>query len=454
MSSKRETEFRRESDADESDGSSIVNDALGKRKAKKDRRKNLIKDAKMRESLEAASHSLLGEKFRSYVRKTGGDIQKEIPQIEVCFKIITVSNVNVVKHSFFAEFILMYDWIDKSVVELFKSFGDSVTVKQLESHILWREHFVPSIEMFNSIEFAYVGGRSLPRIKNAKTGRITVTQRIAGTFRTHFDLRLFPFDSQYLEIQLKTRNVQHVSSDVHSKSAPVVICNPKTWRGKKGHKLESSADWLSEWDFIKIDGAPDGKEQNVYRMQMCILRDSSSKITNLVFPLSTIIICAVTAYGVPVSDLGDRSQIVVTLLLATMTFKFVLSEQLPSAPYQTLMDTYVLQALQLFTVEAISMCIASAMEEYESTIYRYLGLRDFHHTFDASVLVILFVWQVWVHWKLFSVYYSTTPETFRESIESFSVMEKEKSRHTNLLASKLNNRVPLFAGKGMYRPYS
>ena len=86
---------------------------------------------------------------------------------------------------------------------------------------------------------------------------------------------------------------------------------------------DPEADWMPEWN-VKIDGAPDGANSDFYRMQVCILRESTSVMTNIVLSLAVIMLLSFTSYGIEIDDFQDRVQVNVTLLLATMTFKFVL----------------------------------------------------------------------------------------------------------------------------------
>lgn len=181
----------------------------------------------------------------------------------------------------------------------------------------------------NCIEMNPVGGESTPRIKSAKLCRVTLTRRVQAKMRCRFDLRKYPFDHQYLEFKLKSRRVPQ--SGPHS--ATVKLASPSTFRGKNGHMLDSHVDWISEWDIVKIDGAPDGEALDFYRLQVCIIRNSTSVMTNIVLALAVILLLSFTSYGIEIDDFQDRVQVNVTLLLATMTFKFVLAEKLPAISY-------------------------------------------------------------------------------------------------------------------------
>ena len=315
----------------------------------------------------SSTHSKIGSKFVDYYQSRNKDPWKNIPKVEVCFKILTIEEIDVVGHSFSAEFVMMYDWVDESLSSVLNSSSSSVV------DINWSEHFQPNVAVDNCISSNPVGGPSEPRVKSASKCRVTLTRRIQAKLRSRFDLKRYPFDHQFLEIRLKSRRVPQ--SGPHS--ATVVLSNPTTFRGKLGHILDPEADWMPEWNIVKIDGAPDGANSDFYRMQVCILRESTSVMTNIVLSLAVIMLLSFTSYGIEIDDFQDRVQVNVTLLLATMTFKFVLgktffffsifllsvhhtnihtyntADKLPAVSYITFMDGYVVRGLATLSIQGI-----------------------------------------------------------------------------------------------------
>ena len=59
-------------------------------------------------------------------------------------------------------------------------------------------------------------------------------------------------------------------------------------------------------------------------------------------PMMIITTCILSSFFVPQDALGDRCSITLTLLLAQVGFKFVISQELPRLSYATLIDFYVL----------------------------------------------------------------------------------------------------------------
>lgn len=70
---------------------------------------------------------------------------------------------------------------------------------------------------------------------------------------------------------------------------------------------------------------------------------------NVVFPLFIIQGSLVTSYAIE-TGLSDRSGVTITLLLAIVAFRYVVSEKLPAISYLTLIDRYVLSSFGLAAV--------------------------------------------------------------------------------------------------------
>ena len=63
---------------------------------------------------------------------------------------------------------------------------------------------------------------------------------------------------------------------------------------------------------------------------------------NVGFPLFIVTTSLFVSFAVPVEEFADRCSITMTLLLAMVAFKYIISEKLPSISYATLIDVYVL----------------------------------------------------------------------------------------------------------------
>eukprot|EP00940_MAST-03C_sp_MAST-3C-sp2_P000470 g470.t1 len=268
-------------------------------------------------------------------------LPKVIPEVEVSFKIYAITSVDQSSHQWTAEFIIMLDWVG----------GD--------------DDFCPKIEIENAVENAQPTHDAKPRIKN---GRKTLTLKYRNcTMVTRMDMRLFPFDTQYLDIKIKSARVK-----VAGKNEKLELCNPKKFR--KCHKIVDDADMLTEWQLIKIWGAPIAFEapkndntavHNGYCVQICVRREYLSVLLNYGFPITCIGLLSVTAFGVSPDELSDRMEINLTLTLTIVAFASILSDELPKVPYLTVLGKFNLAIFLILLVQGLAFyLVADCMTRY------------------------------------------------------------------------------------------
>lgn len=388
--------------------------------------------------------SNIGALFIKYYVSRNEDPYEHIPRIEVCVKVLSISDVNVVDHSFCSEIILMIDWIDYSIAPLLDADNDE------GKEIKWEDHFVPNITIDNCIE-SKSASNSKPRVKSVKECRVTMTKRVMSVLRNRYDLRSYPFDNQTLEIKFKSRGVPNITG----KSSTVVLDSPRTWRKHKGHSLGKNVDWLSEWDIVSLDGAPDGKCQDEYRVQINIARESLNAMSNLVLSLAVIVILSFTSYAIPIDDLADRLQVQVTLLLTTMTFKFILSDTLPSVPYLTTMDRYVISGLLTLAVQGIGFCVSFVLDEEETFLFHNFHVRDVSFKIDMIFLAVIFAYQAYVHVGVLIAFRRSQDYAHLERGPRNCVIKKvsnEQSVHP-LARDLVNTNSDVHTTYEIYRPY-
>jgi len=63
---------------------------------------------------------------------------------------------------------------------------------------------------------------------------------------------------------------------------------------------------------------------------------------NIVFLMACISLLALTAFSLGADDLGDRLNLLITLILTAVAFSYVVFDSLPNVPYLTFMDKYIL----------------------------------------------------------------------------------------------------------------
>ena len=78
---------------------------------------------------------------------------------------------------------------------------------------------------------------------------------------------------------------------------------------------------------------------------------------------------ALTAFASPLTDLPDRLAVTMTMVLTVMAFKFVITDNLPKAPYLTLMDKYIVSTLVCLFMQGIVFAVVYEYERHVCAAY-------------------------------------------------------------------------------------
>jgi hypothetical protein len=355
---------------------------------------------------------MVGGKFIEHY-KTPKKAAKNIPPVEVKFKVRRLSDWDSKAGTFYVDCLLMLDWEDPSLSRATDSENPD-----------FADHFWPQAEM----EGVTPGGGDEPDWENTKpkykpefeddknkTGEvichratITIKYKMVLFARCNFRGRCrllfnisppfpvpvpplsclvalsyppppplppshprkrkteYPFDHQTLEISIKLLSVR-IPFYIKGGVRPVAK-HPKM---RKKHQLIKDCDCLPEYDFVRLssraysskygpfiskvdedDFRKDEKKgklyQDMYTLQVVMVRDSVSVMWNMCFSLFVIDVMVFAAHGIPMGDLADRMSVNLTLLLTAMAFKWVLSDQLPPVPYLTTMEKVNSAIIDLF----------------------------------------------------------------------------------------------------------
>jgi len=306
-------------------------------------------------SAQDSLHSHYGKLFLKYCEDAGLDPSKSAPTVEVCVTILSISDVNPLEHKFDAEYTYILDWVDPSLKQLH------------DMHMPYdpENHFIPKVDIDNAVSGLESLGETPSEVEDVDLCHLSLMKKMMGPMKTRFDLKMFPFDWQALEIHFICERVKFVGTDMvtdpskkagglkskhHSTAyADVRLTNPYNWR-KHGHRIEENADWLSEWDLVRFDGAPDGKAQEIYRLQVIIVRDYRAEFWGMLFPMTALAILSMSPFALAYDDLGTRLETNFSVVFTIFAFKLFLASEIPKVPYLTMMDTCIVMGLTLLLV--------------------------------------------------------------------------------------------------------
>ncbi len=80
-------------------------------------------------------------------------------------------------------------------------------------------------------------------------------------------------------------------------------------------------------------------------------------ITNVVIPLFIIVGLAFVSFALPLTQLNDRLSVILTMVLTSVAFKYVVAGYLPKVSYLTLLDKYVLISFVVLGITAVQNAI-------------------------------------------------------------------------------------------------
>jgi hypothetical protein len=291
-----------------------------------------------------------------------------LPKVEVKIKIVLLRDLDIQNSTIYADFFVMLDWNDPSLQDT----PDPVDFSM---------HFYPAYTIQNAGDDMQLQPGSTPRRKSfaKKPQWVTLTQRWKGTLRCGFDISLYPFDFQNVDIKLKSRTISNgnpwVNGDVKGLAGEISFANPLTHR-PEGHKFEAGGDQLDEYDLNYIYGDPTAKD--CYTFQINLTRDPTNILWNLVLACSCVLFISLVSFGFDANDLGNRSNIALTMLLTLVALKFVLNDRLPKVPLLNLLDKYVVLATSVTTVQPLFFMVQKLRSDmgYISSVVPFDDLAE------------------------------------------------------------------------------
>ena len=153
----------------------------------------------------------------------------------------------------------------------------------------------------------------------------------------------------------------------------------------------------SPWaDFSMIQNGMD--IQPPFKLRFRVQRYPGFYIGNIIIPLLLIIICCFASLVIPPENIADRLSVTITLMLATVAFRFVLTSLLPPVPYLTWMDYYITFSFMIVAAFIAENACAGFMPDtlldaeiidYHFIVWLFMGNID--RLFGMIVILSLFI---------------------------------------------------------------
>lgn len=234
------------------------------------------------------------------------------------YVIYSVHSISAVDTSFFVDFKLQMRLVDLTTVH-----------KRSARHVIFLNEenlaSIPFITIANAID---AGPCEQPIIRldpSDPIGIVRWEQRFRGSVRLIQVLHNFPFDHQTLRVQLRTE------------------WNYRRLRPMAGSTILQERA-LAEWSLhepLPLHCYVNESGRSCAYIAVQVTRRPRFYTLNVI--LINFMLCTLTftVYAFPVDDLGSRADIILTLLLTVMAFKFTIGDLIPHVAYFTFLDLYL-----------------------------------------------------------------------------------------------------------------
>lgn len=179
------------------------------------------------------------------------------------------------------------------------------------------------------------------------------------------DLHDFPFDRQNMNISLKLVGLER---------------NRRVRLTFFGHRVRihvASPVVLNEWQMepaieqYGLERHPRHGGPTSLEIRFRLQRIPRFYIFQIIIPLFLIVSLGFLASTLHLSELADRLSIILTLLLTTVAFKYMVAEYIPRVPYITVLDKYVTTGFLILFASAVEIGVMKALHNYHFKPYLY-----------------------------------------------------------------------------------
>eukprot|EP00520_Triparma_pacifica_P010178 CAMPEP_0118631876 /NCGR_PEP_ID=MMETSP0785-20121206/139_1 /TAXON_ID=91992 /ORGANISM="Bolidomonas pacifica, Strain CCMP 1866" /LENGTH=436 /DNA_ID=CAMNT_0006522597 /DNA_START=1302 /DNA_END=2609 /DNA_ORIENTATION=+ len=348
----------------------------------------------------------------------------ELPvKVKVSVKIVKILNIDTSANTFLCDYILTCKWEDNS----FLAVVDGTVQK---SDVQMSRHFVPEYDVANLVEVNQSTNPEFEyyRRKDSNTCRVAMKQRITGVFYEHFELASFPFDLQSLSVKVRARqDINTVQFTLASQTK-----YPSVFSGTRFT--------LPEWDYLCPPGTPFVKTENVgvttgnkqphsmFIFNQPVSRKIGYYICNVVPLYFLIVSFGLVAFGNDPSDLANRLNALIALLLTSTAFKYIYKESLPRVHYLTRLDYYMYWEHLFIVVQGFFHAWAKiALEAGWRSLEE---IRDFEIICCAGMAALwVFLHLVLVNWaKGHRALLDLDADTLEETLKAIEDKDRENER--------------------------
>ena len=267
------------------------------------------------------------------------------------YEILNILGIDTVGQSFRTRCILEATWEEPALNSIVHS--NNTTVDILNMSEVWKPR---RVKFMNEIEEGIE-----PNIEicdwDPRPGKddavVTCYFNYTGSFLTKMNLKMFPFDFQELTLDftMLTRQLD-------------LIFELNPLRGSEFNQQNSQMhEWILSHTTEKFEVQKENKYLPVFHITLHCKRRAGYYLINVMIPVLLITSLTWLGYSIPSHDLGSRLEAVLTLVLTSVAFKFVVAGHLPRLSYSTLCDHYMILSLLFQTAIATEIGLTAVLVE-------------------------------------------------------------------------------------------
>eukprot|EP01035_Chromulina_nebulosa_P018839 gene18839-24624_t len=347
-----------------------------KEEKEKDKSKDKVKD---KDKDKEKSKDKEKDKEKSKVKKDKEYEETAARKVYVAYKINCLSEINAILSTFKIDVKIFYTWYDPALIGR-KKISESEYIN--DSSL-----FHPEIIVTNGHDLEEKS--KTVKIADSKTGEFKLTVHYVGTlYMTSMDLKLFPFDCQNLQIQLKPYKMP--LEDVVLEPKPASEC---CLEHHVTHEWTLSEHCMKVYETDALSSSV-GKRYSTLYITVLTQRRPNWFIANIFMPSLFLSLVSLLAYTIDSNQVGERNEIVLATLMALIANKNIVSGHMPNVDYHTMVDIYLdccflLQffILQVFMFLMLHLWIFLTLSEHREHVEQWINkAQTMQDSYDVSKL--------------------------------------------------------------------
>jgi hypothetical protein len=261
-----------------------------------------------------------------------------------------ISNIDSAAQTFSANLALVLRWHDPSLIRP----EDGAATKTYALADVWHPRWL-IVNEGDSVR------HSLPEtVDVAPDGSAVYRQRLLGSFSQALDLRRFPFDRASFRVHLvlpghRPGEIQFVPDEAAvAAGMPMAVGL-------------ADAVTLPDWRITAVTAqtqpyvAGPAVALAGYAIEFTADRRVQHYLLTVMFPLVLIVLMSWAVFWIDPSQVAPQISVSITSMLTLIAYRFAIGADVPSLPYLTLLDTFILASSLLVLLSLVEVLITTTL---------------------------------------------------------------------------------------------